>query len=104
MDEVHGDIFVRFAEVLVRCLCFHFSTYVVHAVSENHFKPSLLPAFREQQGGKEKGKVCGGYSPPRPQLGPEGPRPHEWGSPHTPDTTQPGQVRYFSPWESPDRS
>ena len=31
-------VFIRFAEVLVRCLCFHFSTYVVHAVSENHFK------------------------------------------------------------------
>ena len=30
--------FIRFAEVLVRCLCFHFFTYVVHAVSENHFK------------------------------------------------------------------
>ena len=39
MDEVHGGIFIRFAEVLVRCLCFHFFTYVVHAVSENHFKP-----------------------------------------------------------------
>ena len=38
MDEVRGGIFIRFAEVLVRCLCFHFSTYVVHAVSENHFK------------------------------------------------------------------
>ena len=33
MDEVHGGIFIRFAEVLVRCLCFHFFTYVVHAVS-----------------------------------------------------------------------
>ena len=33
-----GVIFIRFAEVLVRCLCFHFFTYVVHAVSENHFK------------------------------------------------------------------
>ena len=32
MDEVHGGIFIRFAEVLVRCLCFHFSPYVVHAV------------------------------------------------------------------------
>ena len=30
--------FIRFAEVLVRCLCFHFSTYVVHAMSENHCK------------------------------------------------------------------
>ena len=30
--------FVGFAKVLVRCLCFHFFTYVVHAVSENHFK------------------------------------------------------------------
>ena len=40
MDEVHG-FFIRFAEVLVRCLCFHFFTYVVHAVSENHFKPAL---------------------------------------------------------------
>ena len=38
MDEVHGGIFIRFAEFLVRCLCFHFSPYVVHAVSENHFK------------------------------------------------------------------
>ena len=38
MDEVHGGIFIRFAEVLVRCLCFHFFTYVVHAVSENHVK------------------------------------------------------------------
>ena len=38
MDEVRGGIFIRFAEVLVRCLCFHFSTYVVHAVSGNHFK------------------------------------------------------------------
>ena len=37
MDEVHG-FFIRFAEVLVRCLCFHFFTYVVHTVSENHFK------------------------------------------------------------------
>ena len=52
------------------------------------FKPSLLSAFREQQGGKEKGKVCGGYSPPRPQLGPEGPRPHEWVHCML-DTTQP---------------
>ena len=107
--------FIRFAEVLVRCLCFHFFTYVVHTVSENHFKlgtwavtnkdsiPSLLSAFREQQGGKEKGKVCGGYSPPRPQLGPEGPRPHEWVHCML-DTTEPGQLLYFSPWESPDRS
>ena len=38
MDEVHGIIFIRFAKVLVRFLCFHFFTYVVHAVSENHFK------------------------------------------------------------------
>ena len=30
--------FIRFAKVLVRCLCFHFSPYVVHAVSENHFE------------------------------------------------------------------
>ena len=37
MDKVHG-FFIRFAEVLVRCLCFHFSPYVVHAVSGNHFK------------------------------------------------------------------
>ena len=71
-DEVHGGIFIRFAEVLVRCLCFHFSPYVVYAVSENHFKlgtwavtnkqrfkPSLLPAFREQQRGKGKRKLWG---------------------------------------------
>ena len=32
--------FIRFAEVLVRCLCFHFFTYVVHAVSEKHLKPA----------------------------------------------------------------
>ena len=38
MDEVHGIISIRFAEVLVRCLCFPLSTYVVHAVSEDHFK------------------------------------------------------------------
>ena len=38
MDEVHRGIFIRFAGVLVRCLCFHFSPYVVHAVSENHCK------------------------------------------------------------------
>ena len=37
MDEVRGIIFVRFAGVLVCCPCFHFFTYVVHAVSENHF-------------------------------------------------------------------
>ena len=30
--------FIRFAKILVRCLCFHFFTYVVHAVSKNHFK------------------------------------------------------------------
>ena len=29
----------RFAEVLVRCLCFPFSPYVVHVVSESHFEP-----------------------------------------------------------------
>ena len=38
MDKVHGIISIRFVEVLVRCLCFHFFTYVVHVVSENHFK------------------------------------------------------------------
>ena len=85
MDFVHGIISIRFAEVLVRCLCFPLSTYVIHAVSENHFKlgtwaqntgklwgrsphsslkikrfkPSLLPAFREQQGGKKKRKAWG---------------------------------------------
>ena len=69
--------FIRFAELLVRCLCFRFSTYVVHAVSKNHFKPapwavtkkqrfkpSLLSAFREQQRGKEKGSYGG--SAPKP--------------------------------------
>ena len=89
MDEVHGIISIRFAEVLVRCLCFPLSTYVIHAVNENHFvtaqntgklwglrpqtpmkiknkrfKPYLLYAFRGQQVGKN-----GGYSPPNPQPG-----------------------------------
>ena len=64
--------FIRFAEVFVRCLCFHFSTYVVHVVSEDHFKlgtwavtlqqrfnPLPIAAFREQQGGKGKRKLWG---------------------------------------------
>ena len=55
MDEVHGGIFIRFAEVLVRCLCFHFSPYVVYKDSI----PALLPACREQQGGKGKRKLWG---------------------------------------------
>ena len=37
MDEVRGIISIRFAEVLVLCLCFPLSTYVIHAVNENHF-------------------------------------------------------------------
>ena len=32
-----GFIFIRFAEVFVRCLCFPLSTYVIHAVNEDHF-------------------------------------------------------------------
>ena len=41
--------FIRFAELLVRCLCFRFSTYVVHAVSKNHFKPaSWAVTFKRQ--------------------------------------------------------
>ena len=48
MDEVHGGVFVRFAKVLVRCLCFHFSTYVVHAVSENHFKFGTWAVARDE--------------------------------------------------------
>ena len=59
-----GFIFISFAEVPVRCLCFPLSTYVIHAVNENHFKLGTwavtkiqtLSAFREQQGGKGKGK------------------------------------------------
>ena len=44
--------FIRFAEVLVRCLYFHFSTYVVHAVSENHFELRAQDTrLRESYGG-----------------------------------------------------
>ena len=78
MDEVRGGIFIRFAEVLVRCLCFHFSPYVVHAVSKNHFKLGTwavtkiqtLPVVRvPRTTGREKRGRMGGYSPPTPQPG-----------------------------------
>ena len=42
--------FIRFAEVLVRCLCFHFFTYVVHAVSENHFKLGTWAGYKKAMG------------------------------------------------------
>ena len=42
--------FIRFANVLVRCLYFHFFTYVVHAVSENHFKPASWAGYKKAMG------------------------------------------------------
>ena len=50
MDEVHGIISISFAEVLVRCLCFPLSTYVIHAVSKNHFKPGTWAGYRKEWG------------------------------------------------------
>ena len=42
--------FIRFAEVLVRCLCFHFSPYVIRAVSENHFEPASWAGYKKAMG------------------------------------------------------
>ena len=78
-----GFIFSSFAEVLVRCLCFPLSTYVIHAVNENHFKlgtwaitnkdqnPPCCPRAANNREGKEKGEKGknGGCSPPNPQPG-----------------------------------
>ena len=111
MDEVHG-FFIRFAEVLVRCLCFHFSPYVVHAVSEDHFKPGAWAEHRKAMGAsppnphenkKDSNPPCcprsannreGRMGAIRPQT------PHQELVPgpgclahRTPDTTQAGQLR-----------
>ena len=46
------------------------------------FKPSLLPAFREQQGGKGKRKEWRLFAP-KPPARNNVPGPHQFGSPHT---------------------
>ena len=76
MDEVHGIISISFAEVLVRCLCFPLSTYVIHAVSKNHFKlgtwavtkiqtlsAARVPRTTEREGKKK----AMGAPPPNPR-------------------------------------
>ena len=71
MDEVRGGIFIRFAKVLVRCLCFHFSPHVVHAVSENHFKlGTWAVTINETDGEWEEPyqEECSGCSSPHPWL------------------------------------
>ena len=68
--------FIRFAEVLVRCLCFHFSTYVVHAVSEDHCKLEIwavtkiqtLSVVRVPRTTEREGKKAAmGALPPNPR-------------------------------------
>ena len=65
MDEVHGgkmfwrQLNSRFRGVQTRIL----------GSCRKRFKPALLPAFREQQGGKKKGKKgsYGGFAPIAPE-------------------------------------
>ena len=54
------------------------------------FKPSLLSAFREQQGGKGKRKAWGLFAP-KPPTRNRVPGPHQWAH-RTPDTTQAGDT------------
>ena len=85
MDEVRG-FFYSFCRALVRCLCFRFSTYVVHAVSENHFKPASWavtikdsnPLCCPRSANNREGKN-GGYSPPRPPTRNNVPGPDQFG-------------------------
>ena len=81
MDEVHGIIFIRFAKVLVRFLCFHFFTYVVHAVSENHFKLGTWTGYEKAMGAP----------PPNPQPGTMSLDPISLAC-YMLDATQPGQA------------
>ena len=80
MDEVHGIISISFAGVST-CLPTLFPLHIRNPRSEREsfqtrnlgsykkrFKPALLPAFRAQQGGKEKKgkKKSMGAPPPNP--------------------------------------
>ena len=79
-------------------------------IKNKRFKPSLLPAFREQQGGKEKRQAWGLFAPNPPTRISVGRNGHDGTADASPDpllrsldpislaqrmfdTTQPGQLR-----------